>query len=145
MSTESHQAPPETPFRRLSSLVMACCLGVMALSAGLPGVVLTEFDPPRVFDAVENRGVTRFFIVPAALHLLLIHPDCAKTDFSRLKYILYGAAPIPLELLRQCIAMFGAGFIQAYGMTETTGTICMSISGSASASRINAVISVEGA
>ena len=49
----------------------------------------------------------------------------AKTDFSRLKYILYGAAPIPLELLRQCIAMFGAGFIQAYGMTETTGTICM--------------------
>jgi fatty-acyl-CoA synthase len=97
----------------------------MALSAGLPGVVLAEFDPPKVFDAVENRGVTRFFIVPAALQMLLNHPDCAKTDFSRLKYILYGAAPIPLELLRQCIAMFGAGFIQAYGMTETTGTICM--------------------
>ena len=51
--------------------------------------------------------------------------SCSKTDFSNLKYILYGAAPIPLELLRQCIAMFGAGFIQAYGMTETTGTICM--------------------
>ena len=100
-------------------------LGIMALSAGLPGVVLAEFDPAKVFDAVENKGVTRFFIVPAALHLLLVHPDCAKTDFSRLKYILYGAAPIPLELLRQCIAMFGAGFIQAYGMTETTGTICM--------------------
>ncbi len=100
-------------------------LGIMALSAGLPGVVLAEFDPPKVFDAVENKGVTRFFIVPAALQMLLNHPDCAKTDFSRLKYILYGAAPIPLELLRQCIAMFGAGFIQAYGMTETTGTICM--------------------
>ncbi len=100
-------------------------LGVMALAAGLPGVVLAEFDPPKVFDAVENRGVTRFFIVPAALQMLLNHPACAQTDFSRLKYILYGAAPIPLELLRQCIAMFGAGFIQAYGMTETTGTVCM--------------------
>jgi len=100
-------------------------LGIMALGAGLPAVVLTEFDPPRVFDAVVNRGVTRFFIVPAALQMLLNHPDCAGTDFSRLKYILYGAAPIPLELLRQCIAMFGASFIQAYGMTETTGTICM--------------------
>jgi fatty-acyl-CoA synthase len=100
-------------------------LGVMALSAGLPGVVLPEFDPPRVFDAIENRGATRMFLVPAALQLLLMHPQCAKTDFSRLKYILYGAAPIPLELLRQCITMFGAGFIQAYGMTETTGTICM--------------------
>ena len=100
-------------------------LGVMALAAGLPGVVLSEFDPPRVFDAVENRGVTRFFIVPAALALLLNHPDCAKTDFSRVKYILYGASPIPLELLRECIAMFGAQFVQNYGMTETTGTVCV--------------------
>jgi acyl-CoA synthetase (AMP-forming)/AMP-acid ligase II len=100
-------------------------LGIVALASGLPGIVLPEFDPARVFDAVENRGVTRFFIVPAALALLLNHPDCATTDFSRLKYISYGASPIPLELLRQCIAMFGAQFVQNYGMTETTGTICV--------------------
>ena len=100
-------------------------LGIMALAAGLPGVVLAEFNPDGVFDAVEHHGVTRFFIVPAALQMLLMHPRCAETDFGRLKYILYGAAPIPLELLRQCIKMFGADCIQAYGMTETTGTICM--------------------
>lgn len=100
-------------------------LGIMALAAGLPGVILAEFNPDGVFDAVEKHGVTRFFMVPAALHMLLMHPRCASVDYSRLKYILYGAAPIPLELLRQCIKMFGAQFIQAYGMTETTGTICM--------------------
>jgi acyl-CoA synthetase (AMP-forming)/AMP-acid ligase II len=100
-------------------------LGIMALGAGLPGVVLAEFNPDGVFDAVEKYGVTRFFIVPAALQMLLLHPRCATVDYSRLKYILYGAAPIPLELLRQCIKTFGAQFIQAYGMTETTGTICM--------------------
>lgn len=100
-------------------------LGIMALAAGLPGIILAEFNPDGVFDAVEQHGVTRFFIVPAALQMLLMHPRCASVDYSRLKYILYGAAPIPLELLRQCIKMFGAEFIQAYGMTETTGTICM--------------------
>ncbi len=100
-------------------------LGIVALASGLPGIVLSEFEPTRVFDAVENRGVTRFFIVPAALQMLLNHPDCAATDFSRIKYIMYGASPIPLELLRQCIAMFGAEFVQNYGMTETTGTICV--------------------
>ena len=100
-------------------------LGIVALATGLPGIVLSEFDPVRVFDAVENRGVTRFFIVPAALAMLLNHPDCAETDFSRIKYIMYGASPIPLELLRECIAMFGAEFTQNYGMTETTGTICV--------------------
>ena len=100
-------------------------LGIMALAAGLPGIILAEFNPDGVFDAVEQHGVTRFFIVPAALQMLLLHPRCASVDYGRLKYILYGAAPIPLELLRQCIKMFGAQFIQAYGMTETTGTICM--------------------
>jgi acyl-CoA synthetase (AMP-forming)/AMP-acid ligase II len=100
-------------------------LGVMALGSGLPGVILPEFTPDGVFDAVEKYGVTRFFIVPAALQMLLMHPRCASVDYSGLKYILYGAAPIPLELLRQALQVFGAEFIQAYGMTETTGTICM--------------------
>ncbi len=100
-------------------------LGVMALSAGLPGVILPEFNPDAVFDAVEKGGVTRFFIVPAALHMLLMHPRCRTVDYSRLKYVIYGAAPIPLELLREAVQVFGAQFMQAYGMTETTGTICM--------------------
>jgi acyl-CoA synthetase (AMP-forming)/AMP-acid ligase II len=100
-------------------------LGIMALGAGLPGIVLAEFTPDGFFDAVEQSGITRLFIVPAALHILVNHPRCATVDYRRLKYILYGAAPMPLELLRQCIKMFGAQFIQAYGMTETTGTIVM--------------------
>lgn len=100
-------------------------LGIMAVGSGLPAYVLAEFTPDGFFDAVETGGVTRLFIVPAALHILLQHPRCSSVDFSRLKYILYGAAPIPLELLRQCIQMFKCEFIQAYGMTETTGTIVM--------------------
>ena len=100
-------------------------LGIMAIGSGLPGLILPEFTPDGFFDAVEQGGVTRLFIVPAALHILLQHTRCASVDFSSLKYILYGAAPIPLELLRQCIQMFKCEFMQVYGMTETTGTICL--------------------
>jgi acyl-CoA synthetase (AMP-forming)/AMP-acid ligase II len=100
-------------------------LGILAVGSGLPAFILAEFTADAFFDAVETGGVTRLFIVPAALHILLQHPRCASVDFSRLKYILYGAAPMPLELLRQCIAMFKCEFIQVYGMTETTGTIVM--------------------
>lgn len=100
-------------------------LGITALIAGIPSVILTEFSPDGVFDAVEQHGVTRFFMVPAALQMLLMHPRCADIDYSQLKYIIYGAAPIPLELLRQCIKVFGTQFVQAYGMTETTGAVCM--------------------
>jgi acyl-CoA synthetase (AMP-forming)/AMP-acid ligase II len=100
-------------------------LGIMAVASGLPAYIMAEFTPDGVFDSIETGGVTRLFIVPAALHILLQHPRCATVDYSRLKYILYGAAPIPLELLRQCIQMFKSEFIQVYGMTETTGTIVM--------------------
>ena len=100
-------------------------LGFMALAGGVCGCVMAEFTPDAVFDAIEQEGVTRFFAVPAALQMLVTHPRCAKTDFSRLKYIFYGAAPIPLALLRDCVRAFGCQFAQAYGMTETTGTVVM--------------------
>ena len=100
-------------------------LGVMALAAGVTGYVMAEFDPGGVLEAVVEGRVTRFFMVPAALQMVINHPNAATTDFSRLKYIFYGAAPIPLELLRECIKVFGAQFLQAYGMTETTGTVVM--------------------
>ncbi len=100
-------------------------LGFMALAGGVCGCVMAEFTPDGVFDAISHEGVTRFFAVPAALQMLVNHPRCGQTDFSRLKYIFYGAAPIPLALLQQCVQAFGCEFAQAYGMTETTGTVVM--------------------
>jgi fatty-acyl-CoA synthase len=100
-------------------------IGVMALAAGVTSHILAEFEPGSILEAVETGGVTRFFMVPAALQMVINHPNATRTDFSRLKYVIYGAAPIPLELLRECMQVFGAQFLQAYGMTETTGTVVM--------------------
>lgn len=100
-------------------------IGVMALAAGVTCHIMAEFEPAGILDAVATGGVTRFFMVPAALQMVINHPNARTTDFSRLKYVIYGAAPIPLELLRECMQVFGAQFLQAYGMTETTGTVVM--------------------
>jgi fatty-acyl-CoA synthase len=100
-------------------------LGVMSLGAGIRGIVQAEFTPEGCLTAIE-QGITRFFIVPAALQMVIQHPKAQETDFSRLKYVMYGAAPIPLELLRQAVTTISnADFLQCYGMTETTGTIAM--------------------
>ena len=100
-------------------------LGVMALGAGVRGIVQTEFTAEGCLAGIE-QGITRFFIVPAALQMVIQHPKAKTTDFSRLKYVMYGAAPIPLELLRQAVETIpNAGFMQCYGMTETTGTVAI--------------------
>ena len=100
-------------------------LGIMAFSGGVRAIIQSEFTAEGALRGVA-QGITRFFIVPAALQMLIQHPLAQETDFSRLKYVLYGAAPIPLALLSEAVTTIpNAQFMQCYGMTETTGTICI--------------------
>jgi acyl-CoA synthetase (AMP-forming)/AMP-acid ligase II len=96
---------------------------IVGFFSGAKTIVLREFDPGQVLDAIEQEGVSRLFIVPTALRQLLLHPRVRQIDYSRLRHILYGASPIAIDLLREATQVFGCGFCQQYGMTETAGTI----------------------
>ena len=97
--------------------------GLVGFFNGATTIVQREFIPTDVLDAIEHHGVTKLFAVPTALQMLLMQPRVREIDYSRLRNILYGAAPIALDLLREATEVFGCGFCQQYGMTETTGTI----------------------
>ncbi len=97
--------------------------GVMGLCQGARGVIARDFDPTRVLDFFEQSGITKLFMGPAAMQFVVRLPRARQMDFSRLKYMLYGASPIPAALLKECIEVFKCGFVQVYGMTETTGAI----------------------
>lgn len=97
--------------------------GTVGLMYGAKGVVAREFDPIAVLDYIERDRVSKLFMVPSALQIVVRHPRSREVDYSRLKCILYGASPMPLDLLRNCMDVFGCGFCQQYGMTETAGTI----------------------
>jgi acyl-CoA synthetase (AMP-forming)/AMP-acid ligase II len=95
----------------------------IAVANGIRSLVQAEFSPVGVLDAIE-AGATHMFVVPAALQMVVQHPRAATTDFSNCKYLMYGAAPMPLELLKEAVrTMPTTKFLQAYGMTETSGTI----------------------
>jgi len=58
------------------------------------------------------------------LKQLIDHPDFSKHDLSSLKVITYGAAPMPLEVIKRALGVFpGVSFINAFGQTETASTI----------------------
>jgi len=97
--------------------------GISALHFGASLLILREFSPDPVLQAFSTWRITKAMFVPAMLLMLLDHPTCAETDFGCLDTLYYGAAPIPLELLKRALATFGCDFIQLYGMTETTGTV----------------------
>lgn len=97
--------------------------GIGTMVAGSNAIVLPEYDPTQALDLIERYPISKIFLVPAAIQILLNHPRVHEVDFSRLKYITYGASPIPLELMKQAMDVLGCGFVQMYGMTETSGTI----------------------
>ncbi|WP_297696853.1 long-chain-fatty-acid--CoA ligase [Phenylobacterium sp.] len=91
------------------------------LAAGGRVIVLPEFRPAEVLRLIEAERVAHVFLVPAMINMLLQTPEAATTDVSSLKTIAYGASPIGEAVLAQAKARFGCGFIQFYGMTESTG------------------------
>jgi len=97
--------------------------GLWGLRAGARNVVAREFNPGQVLDFIATERISKIFLVPAAIQIVLRDPRARQTDYSRMKHVGYGASPIPLDLLREAVEVFGCGFAQMYGMTETTGTI----------------------
>ncbi|THH37292.1 long-chain-fatty-acid--CoA ligase [Aliishimia ponticola] len=88
-------------------------------------VIQREFDPAGALDAIHRERVSKIFVVPAALQIVIQHPNAADVDFSCIQTVMYGAAPMPLPLLQEAIEVIGCKFVQCYGMTETTGTIAI--------------------
>ncbi|HEY2068621.1 MAG TPA: long-chain-fatty-acid--CoA ligase [Rhizomicrobium sp.] len=96
-------------------------IGLLSLAQGAHGVVLGNIDPAEILRLIRDKRITYAFLVPAVILFLLQHPDRAKTDFSSLKNVSYGASPISDDVLLRAQQTFGCSFLQVYGLTETTG------------------------
>ncbi len=95
----------------------------MALRAGATTVIVPEYAPDHVMRLIAAYRVTRTFLVPAAIRALLLLPGAHTADWSSLRYMLYGAAPMPEALLVEAMALMQCEFVQQYGMTEVCGTV----------------------
>ena len=94
-----------------------------AMSRGGRSIILRDVDPALLLALIAAERITEMFVVPAVLMLLLATPTLDVTDLSSLRLVFYGASPIAEDILVKCMAAFGCGFCQVYGMTETTGAI----------------------
>ena len=93
------------------------------LAFGATNVLVRDIVPQELVELIERERITHGFIVPAVLQFMLAVPGVQERDFSALRSILYGASPISEKVLAESIKTFGCEFVQAYGLTETTGTV----------------------
>ncbi len=92
-------------------------------ATGTHGYVIREIDPQLLAGAMM-AGATHTFLVPAVVAALLQAGPDAMGLFSRLKVFSYGAAPMPLPVLRGALQHWpDTSFMQVYGMTEMAGVV----------------------
>ncbi len=87
------------------------------LSGGV-NLLLPAFEPGAVLDVMERRRVAYGFLVPAMLNALARHESAAGRDWSALKVLQIGGAPIADDTARLAHEVFGDRLYQGYGQTE---------------------------
>lgn len=102
-----------------------CGYGSSTLVVGGHTVLLREVNPPHVIECITRHRVTHAFFVPTVIQSLLQVEGVEQADLSSLQLLMYGAAPMGDVLLRRAMAVLKCRFIQAYGMTETSGTVAV--------------------
>lgn len=94
---------------------------------GARHVMVGQFEAEAVMANIQQEHITLSNMIPTMLNLMIKHPKVSTYDFSSLRVILSGGAPIAPEVVRSITETFGCDYIQTYGMTETSPYLTFSI------------------
>jgi acyl-CoA synthetase (AMP-forming)/AMP-acid ligase II len=96
------------------------------LYAGRRMVYLPNFGPAAWLDLVAREGVTSAMVVPTMLARIVDQLGETPAEVPTLRSIAYGGARLPVTVLERALQLFpAAGFVNAYGLTETSSTIAV--------------------
>ncbi len=108
-----------TPLFHVGALLML----LSTVAAGATLRLCGEFDARTALGVLRDERITHALFVPTMVRWLLDEPDAARGGFDALRLIVYGAAPMPVDVLERALATFGCDFLQGYGLTETAGVL----------------------
>ncbi len=111
----------------MAAAPMTHTAGILSLPCSSRGgtvVIISKPDPMLMLAALAKHKVTEFFLPPTVIYRLLDIPQLQeKVDFSSVRYLCYGAAPMSVEKLKQAITVIGPVLMGGYGQTEAPASI----------------------
>ncbi|MBM7368874.1 class I adenylate-forming enzyme family protein [Gordonia hydrophobica] len=94
--------------------------------AGRRLIYLPQFDAGGWLDLVRSEGATSAMVVPTMLERIVDDLAGEPADVPTLASLSYGGARMPRPTLEAAVRAFpGVGFVNAYGLTETSSTIAL--------------------
>jgi len=92
----------------------------MSLWAGATVVVMPRFELEQYLQLVQRHRATLLHVVPPVVVALAKQPLGPGRDFSSIRKLFSGAAPLGADVIGQCTARIGCVLQQGYGLTETS-------------------------
>jgi fatty-acyl-CoA synthase len=89
-------------------------------------VYLEAFDPDLWVKTVREEQISHAMVVPTMLNRVLDVVERDGEGLPSLRALSYGGGPMPLPVIERAMELLpGAGFVNAYGLTETSSTIAL--------------------
>ena len=96
------------------------------LYAGRKMVYLPNFDAQEWVRLVNAEHVTTATVVPTMLDRIVSVLEASGHELPSLRNLAYGGSKVGLPLVRRALELLpGVGFVNAYGLTETSSTIAV--------------------
>ena len=96
----------------------ASCFVLPVLAVGGRHVLVEDPKPPRVLDAIESYGVSTMYAPPTLIYGMLGDPSARERRYGSLRHVIYSAAPMRPEQIREAQRVFGPVVETAYGQVE---------------------------
>lgn len=95
----------------------------LGIHHGVPSYLCRDADAATMFAAIQ-AGATHAFLVPAVVAGAFAAGQQAIDVLGKLRYLGYGASPMPYPLLCQALEAWPEmNFVHVYGMTEMCGVV----------------------
>jgi acyl-CoA synthetase (AMP-forming)/AMP-acid ligase II len=110
----------QLPFFHIYGMTVLMGASIMA---GATQVLASRFRPLDEFLALfKTFRPTLFFTVPLILQEFCLDPQVPNMDWSRLRYVNTGGAPLSPEIQERFTRITGVPVMQGYGLTESSPT-----------------------
>jgi fatty-acyl-CoA synthase len=104
--------------------------GIAAILTGTYGgrriVYLPQFDATEWVRLAEAEGITHAMVVPTMLGRILDAIEAGGARLPALAHLSYGGGRMPVPVIERAMDLLpDVGFVNAYGLTETSSTIAV--------------------
>ena len=120
-----HAQPSDAALVSVPPYHIAAVANVLSnLYGGRRTLVLEQFSPQEWLDTVRAEEITHALVVPTMLARIV--ESGVDVSVPSLRNLAYGGAPMPATLIERALRMWPeVGFVNAYGLTETSSTIAV--------------------